>query len=173
MKGQGFHGHLSRNPPSRLPGLDIDVGYPTEHLSRGARPTIRSPVSGTVEFVGGNDGTVRIRDRFGYRHSFLHMQLNYEYPLGGKIYDVGPTILRGDPIGVLGNVFGRRPIRDHLHYAIQSPDGTFLDPKNVWFDWEGNVIGVRSYEMYLLDRLLQYRDPTKFDRYDPLGHSPA
>ena len=165
VAGQGFHGHMERRTPSKSPGIDVDVTYDTEHLANGERPTVRSPVSGEVVFRGpGRDGTVRIRDRNGYEHTVLHNRLNFEGPIEGRMYPLGETVQKGDPIGVVGN---QGTARDHVHYSIKHPAGYYVDPKNQNFDKDGTVLGPRDHDAEIWDRWTQERpapEPQKFDR---------
>ncbi|ABZ01305.1 TPA: M23 family metallopeptidase [Pseudomonas putida] len=164
--GQGFAEHLAREKPSGAPGIDIDVRYNTEHLPTWERPIVRSPVSGEVIFSGGQYGTVRIKDKNGYEHRILHMYLDSEGPIGGRVFPLGKYVKRGDPIGVIGDVHPLRKIRDHVHYSVIKPDGGFADPKKLYFGEDGAVERYKSFEDQLLDSLIQRRNELRQQDYD-------
>lgn len=90
-------------------------------------PTVHSPVTGTVESVGGRYGTVGIRDGQGNLHQILH--LHSQEPLRP-----GQPIQAGDPIGTMG---GRGPnradeFRQHVHYQVFDRNGRAIDPERFW-----------------------------------------
>lgn len=90
-------------------------------------PTVHSPVSGTVESVGGRYGTVGIRDGQGNLHQILHLHSQ-------ERLRPGQPIEAGDPIGTMG---GRGPnradeFRQHVHYQVFNGNGRALDPERFW-----------------------------------------
>lgn len=89
-------------------------------------PTIHSPVSGEVTFVGGQYGTIKIRDAEGNSHQILHTE--------SQAVAVGDRIEIGDPIGTMG---GRGPngasqYAQHVHYQLKDSDGNLLNPEEYW-----------------------------------------
>ena len=89
-------------------------------------PTVNAPISGTVTFVGGDYGTVKIRDAQGNSHEILHMQSTQ--------VKQGQHIEAGDPIGTMG---GRGPkganqYAQHVHYQLKDPHGKLVSPQEYW-----------------------------------------
>lgn len=110
-------------------------------------PTIHSPVAGEVTFVGGQYGTIKIRDAEGNSHQILHTQ--------SQAVEVGGRIEIGDPIGAMG---GRGPNGDsqyaqHVHYQLKDRNGNLLNPEEYWNNRKEKVIGtVRSLEASSADQ---------------------
>lgn len=91
-------------------------------------PTVNAPASGTVIFVGGQYGTVKIRDAQGNVHEILHMQT--------QSVRKGDVVQAGDPIGTMG---GRGPdganqFAQHVHYQLRDPQNRIIDPVAFWND---------------------------------------
>ncbi|WP_232287963.1 M23 family metallopeptidase [Verminephrobacter eiseniae] len=89
-------------------------------------PTVYSPIGGTVTFVGGRYGTIRIRDAGGNSHEILHTYSQY--------VTVGDAVKAGDAIGTMG---GRGPkgaseFRQHVHYQMKDPQGRQINPQDWW-----------------------------------------
>ncbi len=89
-------------------------------------PTIHAPISGEVTFVGGQYGTIKIRDADGNSHQILHTQ--------DQTVEVGDRIEVGDPIGTMG---GRGPngasqYAQHVHYQLKDSQGNLLNPEEFW-----------------------------------------
>ncbi|NNG74286.1 M23 family metallopeptidase [Rhizobium laguerreae] len=137
-----FIAHTRRTPPSRFPGVDSDLrlSSPTEGLARALKPDVLSPVSGVVVYSGErwNKG-VQIKDESGYIHAILHMHLDYEAPVTGRIYPlvVGERVLIGQPIGKLGNVGAEI---DHVHHTMIDPKGKLVDPRTLFYGRDGRVM---------------------------------
>lgn len=89
-------------------------------------PTVNAPISGTVTFVGGDYGTVKIRDAQGNSHEILHLQSTQ--------VKEGQPIKAGEPIGTMG---GRGPggagqYAQHVHYQLKDPHGKLISPQDFW-----------------------------------------
>ncbi|HDS1037868.1 TPA: peptidoglycan DD-metalloendopeptidase family protein [Stenotrophomonas maltophilia] len=89
-------------------------------------PTVNAPISGTVTFVGGDYGTVKIRDAQGNSHEILHLQSTQ--------VKQGDPITAGEPIGTMG---GRGPkganqYAQHVHYQLKDPAGKLVSPQEYW-----------------------------------------
>jgi len=89
-------------------------------------PPVHSPVAGRVIFVGGNYGTVTIRDRHGNKHQLLHMQT--------QTVQQYQWVEAGAQIGTMG---GRGPggatdYPRHVHYQMKDRDGHSVNPENFW-----------------------------------------
>lgn len=89
-------------------------------------PTINSPIAGTVTFVGGQYGTVKIRDAQGNSHEILHTQ--------SQSVVQGQQVTAGQPIGTMG---GRGPdgandYAQHVHYQLKDSNGRLQNPEQFW-----------------------------------------
>ena len=89
-------------------------------------PTINSPVSGKVTFVGGQYGTIKIEDAQGNSHEILHTQ--------SQLVKDGQQINAGQPIGTMG---GRGPdgandYAQHVHYQLKDSNGKLKNPEDFW-----------------------------------------
>ncbi len=80
-RGNGPHGGSDFNYVGGQAGVNL------------THPTLHSPVTGTVEFVGGRYGTVTIVDGEGNRHQLLHTQ--------SQSVVVGQRVEPGTPIGTI------------------------------------------------------------------------
>lgn len=89
-------------------------------------PTVRSPVSGTVEMPANSAwNTVGIRDSEGNLHQVLH--------LDSRSVRNGQPIDAGDPIGTMGNTNDRDPnMAQHVHYQIRDTSGQLVNPETFW-----------------------------------------
>lgn len=115
------HGGVDFNYNVRQTGINL------EH------PTVRSPVSGVVEYGDGQGsyGTVKIRDDQGNLHEILHLDSR-----SVRVTDPPTRVEAGDPIGTMG---GRGPggasdYAQHVHYQMRDPDGRIIDPEAHWND---------------------------------------
>ena len=98
-----------------------------------AHPSVHSPVAGEVVFVGGNYGTVTIRDAEGNEHKLLHMDTQTVR----RNQQVSP----GDQIGTMG---GRGPgnrnhYAQHVHYQMKDRDGRAVNPELFWRDRDASL----------------------------------
>jgi putative chitinase len=89
-------------------------------------PTVNSPISGKVTFVGGQYGTIKIEDAQGNSHEILHTQ--------SQLVKEGQRVIAGQPIGTMG---GRGPdgandYAQHVHYQLKDSDGKLKSPEDFW-----------------------------------------
>jgi putative chitinase len=89
-------------------------------------PKVYSPVAGEVTFVGGNFGTIKIKDEQGFSHELLHTHKQH--------VQVGETIKLGEMIGTMG---GKGPLGfaqypQHVHYQIKNSIGEIENPHDFW-----------------------------------------
>jgi peptidoglycan hydrolase-like protein with peptidoglycan-binding domain len=115
------HGGVDFNYNVRQTGINL------EH------PTVRSPVSGVVEYGDGQGsyGTVKIRDDQGNLHEILHLDSR-----SVRATDPPTRVEAGDPIGTMG---GRGPggasdYAQHVHYQMRDSEGRIIDPEAFWND---------------------------------------
>ncbi|SFW62854.1 XVIPCD domain-containing protein [Luteibacter sp. UNCMF366Tsu5.1] len=93
-------------------------------------PELHSPIAGEVTFVGGQYGTIKIRDAEGNSHEILHTQ--------SQSVKVGQHVQVGDAIGHMG---GRGPdgatqYAQHVHYQMKDAHGRPVNPETFWRDRE-------------------------------------
>lgn len=106
-------------PPHRPAHDGVDIDTPAD----GDDVEVHTPVAGTVEFIGGNYGTVNVRDAQGYLHQLLHLD---------RATVVENQVLEaGDAVGIMG---GRGPqganqYDDHVHYQVRDPEDDLVDPE--------------------------------------------
>lgn len=89
-------------------------------------PTVHSPVAGTVTFVGGEFGTIKIRDADGNSHEILHTQ--------SQSVKVGQRLEPGDPIATMGGrgPHGAEQYAQHVHYQMKDAQGHPINPETYW-----------------------------------------
>jgi hypothetical protein len=137
----------------------------TENLVGDERPIVRTPVSGQVTLVKPEPwGTVRILDRNGWTHTYIHNQVESPGPLKRRYFPVaeGGRITKGDQIGYLSN---RGTRRDHVHEYLQDPNGRFVDPQNVYRSKiDGAVEGIIDLERE--EFLRQLSSPARTETWD-------
>lgn len=114
VRAKGPHGGSDFNYSGGQSGVNL------EH------PAIHSPISGEVTFVGGQYGTIKIRDADGNSHEILHTQ--------SQSVKVGQHIDVGDEIGHMG---GRGPkgaeqYAQHVHYQMKDSNGRAVNPEEFW-----------------------------------------
>ncbi|WP_240147770.1 XVIPCD domain-containing protein [Luteibacter yeojuensis] len=98
-------------------------------------PSVHSPIAGEVTFVGGQYGTIKIRDADGNSHEILHTQ--------SQSVKVGQHIEAGDEIGHMG---GRGPdgatqYAQHVHYQMKDPKGHPMNPETFWSERPAPAVG--------------------------------
>lgn len=89
-------------------------------------PAVHSPVAGEVVFVGGNYGTVTIRDADGNQHQILHTAT--------QTVRVHQRVEAGDQIGTMGGTgpHGRNHYAQHVHYQMKDRNGHAMNPEAFW-----------------------------------------
>ena len=119
-------GHFAEDRGNRTHG-GVDFNYVGGQNGVNLRhPTIHSPVSGEVTFVGGSFGTIKIRDAEGNSHELLHTNT--------QSVRVGQQVSAGDAIGTMG---GRGPggaddYAQHVHYQLKDGNGRLMNPQEYW-----------------------------------------
>lgn len=98
-------------------------------------PSLHSPIAGEVTFVGGQYGTIKIRDAEGNSHEILHTQ--------SQSVKVGQHVDAGDEIGRMG---GRGPdgaaqYAQHVHYQMKDAHGRPVNPEDFWRDRPAPSVG--------------------------------
>ncbi|AHF06965.1 M23 family metallopeptidase [Desulfitobacterium metallireducens] len=89
--------------------------------------------SGKIEKLGWNrlgGERVGIRGEDGNYYYYAHLK-QIEPSL-----KIGQSILKGDPIGTMGHTGDALTTPDHLHFGIQIPDGTWINPYPFLAVWE-------------------------------------
>ncbi len=94
-------------------------------------PTVRAPIAGSVTFVGGSYGIIKIRDAAGNSHEILHTH--------SQSVSVGQQVTAGTSLGTMG---GRGPggpnqYAQHVHYQIKNPQGQITNPQ-AWWDQQAS-----------------------------------
>jgi murein DD-endopeptidase MepM/ murein hydrolase activator NlpD len=120
-------GHFGEDRPGKGPHLGTDFNYKGgQNGINLAHPTVHSPVSGTVTFVGGKDGSIKIRGSDGQSHELMH---NHEINV-----NFGDRVKAGDPIGTMGGrgLLGLKSVLQHVHYQIKDSDGNKLNLGDHW-----------------------------------------
>ncbi|KJV29135.1 hypothetical protein VI08_16250 [Luteibacter yeojuensis] len=119
----GHYGEVRQKGPHGGSDFNYAGGQSGVNLEH---PAIHSPISGEVTFVGGQYGTIKIRDADGNSHEILHTQ--------AQSVKVGQHIEVGDEIGHMG---GRGPkgsaqYAQHVHYQMKDKDGHAVNPEEFW-----------------------------------------
>jgi putative chitinase len=114
VRAKGPHGGSDFNYTGGQSGVNL------EH------PGIHSPISGEVTFVGGQYGTIKIRDADGNSHEILHTQ--------SQTVKVGQHIEVGDEIGHMGGrgPKGSQQYAQHVHYQMKDAHGHAVNPEEFW-----------------------------------------
>jgi Ca2+-binding RTX toxin-like protein len=113
-RASGPHGGIDMNYLGGQSGINL------------THPNVHAPVGGTVTFVGGQYGTVKITDANGYSHQILHLHT--------QSVSVGQTITAGTVIGTMGGrgPSGANAYAQHVHYQLKDPKGRRADPEEYW-----------------------------------------
>lgn len=119
----GHYGEHRANDPHGSSDFNYEGGQQGTNLQH---PTDHSPVAGEVIFVGGQYGTIKIRDAEGNSHELLHTQ--------SQSVVVGQHLEAGDAIGTMG---GRGPdgatqYAQHVHYQMKDAQGLLVNPETYW-----------------------------------------
>lgn len=123
QRARGPHGGSDFNYEGGQAGINL------------THPTVHSPVAGEVTFVGGQYGTIKIRDAQGNSHEILHTQ--------SQSVTIGQHLEPGDEIGRMG---GRGPdgatqYAQHVHYQMKDAQGHAINPETFWRDREAPRVG--------------------------------
>jgi putative chitinase len=121
----GHYGEVRAKGPHGGSDFNYEGGQTGVNLTH---PAIHSPIAGEVTFVGGQYGTIKIRDADGNSHEILHTQ--------SQSVQVGQHIQPGDEIGQMG---GRGPdgsgqYAQHVHYQMKDAQGHAVNPEEFWRD---------------------------------------
>lgn len=89
-------------------------------------PAINSPIGGTVIFVGGQYGTIKIKDKQGNSHEILHTNSQH--------VRIGQQVSAGDVIGTMGGSGPNGPDQypQHVHYQMKDLQGQLINPQAWW-----------------------------------------
>ena len=119
----GHYGEVRTKGPHGGSDMNYDGGQAGINLTH---PGVHSPVSGEVTFVGGQYGTIKVRDAQGNSHEILHTAT--------QSVTVGHHVNVGDEIGTMG---GRGPhgvtqYAQHVHYQMKDNQGRLINPETYW-----------------------------------------
>ncbi|SFR90178.1 Peptidase family M23 [Dyella sp. OK004] len=119
----GHYGEHRANGPHGGSDFNYEGGQQGANLEH---PTVHSPVAGVVTFVGGQYGTIKIRDAEGNSHEILHTQ--------SQSVTVGQRIETGDVIGAMGGrgPHGATQYAQHVHYQMKDSQGHPVNPETFW-----------------------------------------
>ena len=114
VRAKGPHGGSDFNYAGGQSGVNLQ------------HPGIHSPISGEVTFVGGQYGTIKIRDADGNSHEILHTQ--------SQSVKVGQHVAVGDEIGQMGGrgPKGAQQYAQHVHYQMKDSNGHAVNPEEFW-----------------------------------------
>ncbi|RMT37308.1 EF hand domain-containing protein [Pseudomonas syringae pv. solidagae] len=89
-------------------------------------PKVYAPIAGSVTFVGGSYGSIKIKDADGNSHEILHTS--------SHTVAVGATVAAGDEIGAMGGKGpgGATQYPRHVHYQMKGPTGSLISPEVWW-----------------------------------------
>lgn len=119
----GHYGERRASGPHGGSDFNYEGGQAGVNLTH---PAVHTPVPGEVTFVGGQYGTIKIRDAEGNSHEILHTQ--------SQSVVLGQDVEAGDMIGTMG---GRGPrgagqYAQHVHYQLRDRNGDLLNPEEFW-----------------------------------------
>lgn len=128
----GHYGEVRAKGPHGGSDFNYEGGQAGVNLTH---PSIHSPIAGEVTFVGGQYGTIKVRDADGNSHEILHTQ--------SQSVQVGQHIQAGDEIGHMG---GRGPegsaqYAQHVHYQMKDAQGHAVNPEEFWHDRHAQAPG--------------------------------
>jgi putative chitinase len=132
----GHYGEHRAKGPHGGSDFNYEGGQAGSNLTH---PSIHSPIGGEVTFVGGNYGTIKIRDADGNSHEILHTQ--------SQSVKVGQHVKVGDEIGHMG---GRGPdgatqYAQHVHYQMKDAQGHPVNPETFWRDRQVGTPGAQAH----------------------------
>lgn len=113
-RANGSHGGSDFNYQGGQTGINL------------THPTVHAPVSGEVTFVGGQYGTIKIRDAQGNSHEILHTRT--------QLVVLGQQLTAGDEIGTMGGrgPHGAAQYAQHVHYQMKDGHGHAVNPEQYW-----------------------------------------
>lgn len=119
----GHYGEHRANRPHGGSDFNYQGGQAGINLTH---PAVHAPVAGEVTFVGGQYGTIKIRDAQGNSHEILHTHT--------QSVVVGQQLVAGDEIATMG---GRGPrgaaqYAQHVHYQMKNSRGHAVNPEQYW-----------------------------------------
>ncbi len=119
----GHFGETRANGPHGGSDFNYEGGQTGVNVTH---PAVHSPVAGTVTFVGGQYGTIKIRDAAGNGHEILHTD--------SQSVTVGQNIAAGDEIGTMGGrgPHGATQYAQHVHYQMKDSQGRPINPEVYW-----------------------------------------
>jgi putative chitinase len=119
----GHYGEVRAKGPHGGSDFNYEGGQAGVNLQH---PAVHSPVSGEVTFVGGQYGTIKIRDADGNSHEILHTQ--------DQVVRVGQRVEVGTEIGHMGGrgPHGASQYAQHVHYQMKDAHGTPVNPEDFW-----------------------------------------
>lgn len=168
-KSGRFDSYRDRPKGNKTHGA-VDFNYTGGQTAKAntSLPFVHAPIDGVVTFVGGQMGTVKIRDANGFSHEILHMvKLRVKQ---------GQNVTAGTPLGRMAGK-GRRgdfQYDIHVHYQIRKPGfttGGLIDPVAFWNGIEQAYTAPRGEEN--LDDLDTHgEDPGYYNSEpgDPIGN---
>ena len=113
-RSNGLHGGSDFNYQGGQSGINL------------THPTVHAPVAGEVTFVGGQYGTIKIRDAQGNSHEILHTRT--------QSVIVGQQLAAGDEIATMGGrgPHGATQYAQHVHYQMKDSQGHAINPEQYW-----------------------------------------
>jgi putative chitinase len=119
----GHYGERRANGPHGGSDFNYEGGQAGINLTH---PTVHAPVSGEVTFVGGQYGTIKIRDAQGNSHEILHTRT--------QSVVVGQQLTVGDEIATMGGrgPHGATQYAQHVHYQMKDSHGHAVNPEQYW-----------------------------------------
>lgn len=119
----GHYGEHRANGPHGGSDFNYEGGQTGINVTH---PAVHSPVAGTVTFVGGQYGTIKIRDADGNSHEILHTN--------SQSVTVGQAVAAGDEVGSMGGrgPHGEAQYAQHVHYQMKDSQGHAINPETYW-----------------------------------------
>lgn len=119
----GHYGEHRSNGPHGGSDFNYEGGQDGINLTH---PTVHAPISGEVTFVGGQYGTIKIRDAQGNSHEILHTH--------AQSVVVGQQLTIGDEIATMGGrgPHGATQYAQHVHYQMKDSHGHAVNPEQYW-----------------------------------------
>lgn len=121
----GHFGEQRLNGPHGGSDFNYEGGQAGVYLTH---PTVHSPVTGMVTFVGGQFATVKTWDAEGNSHEILHTN--------SQTVTVGQHVVAEDAIAAMGGrgPHGTAQCAQHVHYQMKDSQGHPVNPETYWND---------------------------------------